>query len=37
VIASNAGETVVFATGNEAVKEMFERLGREVQLRLSER
>jgi len=37
VIANNAGETVVFATGNEAVKEMFERLGREVQLRLSER
>ena len=37
VISSNAGETVVFATGNEAVKEMFERLGREVQLRLSER
>lgn len=37
VISSNAGETVVFATGNEAVKEMFERLGREVQLRLSDR
>lgn len=37
VISSNAGETVVYATGNEAVKEMFERLGREVQLRLSDR
>ena len=37
VIANNAGETVVYAAGNEAVKEMFERLGREVQLRLAER
>lgn len=37
VIANHAGETVVYAAGNDTVKEMFERLGREVALRLAER
>lgn len=37
VIANHAGETVVFAAGNDTVREMFERLGREVALRLAER
>lgn len=37
VIANHAGETVVYAAGNDTVREMFERLGREVALRLAER
>jgi cellulose biosynthesis protein BcsQ len=34
VIANTAGEKVVYLSGGETVREMFERLGREVQLRL---
>lgn len=37
IIANQAGEHVVYTTGNDAVKEMFERLGREIQLRLVEK
>lgn len=34
IIANQAGENVVYTTGNEAVTEMFERVGREIDLRL---
>lgn len=34
IIANHAGESVVYVTGSDAVRQMFERLGREIQLRL---